>query len=495
MKDATTSWKRAELKRCPSSRGDVIRASNHVPLSLISSSLTRQQHRRCHCYWNSERLASILAENLSREVAVVSSPTDVTSTKNEGSSYFRALGPGLVTGAADDDPSGIATYSQIGAQFGYTLGWTMLFSYPLMTAVQGLSAGIGAVSGNGLAKNLKLHYSRWLAYGAMSLLFVANFINIGANLSAMGAALKLLVGGPEVAYAFMFGVICATVQVAVPYPAYVRVLKWLTLSLFAYVAVVLIVGVPWSEAVRGLIIPKLELTGTMFTAIVAVLGTTISPYLFFWQAGEEIEELRRKRRPYLKRYPHMAKSELGRIRVDTLVGMGFSNLVAICIMVAAAATLHAQGITQIETSAQAAEALKPVAGPFAFAVFAIGIIGTGMLAVPVLAGSTGYAVAESFGWKEGLGKKLSEAKAFYATIVVATLGSVTVTILGLDPVRALYWSAVVNGVLATPLIVLMVLMSRNRTIMGELKAPRWMVALSVFTAVVMGLSTVGMFLF
>jgi len=424
---------------------------------------------------------------------MVSTSTEQTSKSQGNSGFLKSLGPGLVTGAADDDPSGIATYSQIGAQFGYSLGWTMLFSYPLMTAVQGLSAGIGAVSGNGLAKNLKQHYTPWLAYGSMALLFIANFINIGANLSAMGAALRLLVGGPQIIYALVFGVVCATVQIAVPYPAYVRVLKWLTLALFAYVAVVLIVGVPWGEAFKGIFIPHFEMSGTMFTAIVAILGTTISPYLFFWQAGEEIEELRRKGAPYLKRYPAVAKTELGRIRMDTLVGMGFSNVVAICIMLAAAATLHAQGIDHIETSAQAAEALKPVAGEFAFVVFAVGIIGTGLLSVPVLAGSTAYAVAESFGWKEGLGRKLSEAKAFYVTIVVATLGSVAVTMVGLDPVRALYWSAVVNGVLATPLIVLMVLMSRNRAIMGELKAPRWMVAISVFTAVVMGLSTIGMF--
>jgi NRAMP (natural resistance-associated macrophage protein)-like metal ion transporter len=426
---------------------------------------------------------------------MVSSSIDRTAHKKSPSGFLKALGPGLVTGAADDDPSGIATYSQIGAQFGYTLGWTMLFSYPLMTAVQGLSAGIGAVSGSGLSKNLKRHYSPWLAYGATALLFIANFINIGANLAAMGAALRLLAGGPQVLYALMFGIVCALVQVLVPYPAYVRVLKWLTLSLFAYVAVVLVVGVPWEQALEGILIPSVEMSGATFTAIVAILGTTISPYLFFWQAGEEVEELERKRAPYLKRYPSEAKNVLGRIRMDTLIGMGFSNFVAICIMVAAAATLHAQGVNHIESSAQAAEALKPVAGQFAFIVFAVGIIGTGLLSVPVLAGSTAYAVAESFGWKEGLGKKLSDAKAFYATIVVATLGSVAVTMVGLDPVRALYWSAVVNGVLATPLIIVMVMMARNRAIMGELKAPRWMIAISIFTAVIMGLSTIAMFVF
>ncbi|PDT15433.1 iron transporter [Rhizobium sp. J15] len=409
--------------------------------------------------------------------------------------FLKSLGPGLVTGAADDDPSGIATYSQVGAQFGYTLGWTMLFSYPLMAAVQGLSAGIGAVSGNGLAKNLKLHYHRWLAYAAMGLLFAANFVNIGADLAAMGAALRLLVGGPEVVYALLFGILCATIQVLVPYPAYVSVLKWLTLSLFSYVAVVLMAGVQWGEALDSIVMPSVAFTGDYFTAIVAILGTTISPYLFFWQAGEEVEELRRRKLARLRRNPDAAEPELGRIRMDTLVGMGFSNIVALCIIVAAAATLHLNGVEQVETSAQAAEALKPVAGELAFAVFAVGIIGTGLLAVPVLAGSAAYAVAESFGWPEGLDKKLREAKAFYATIVVATIASVAVTMLGVDPVRALYWSAVVNGVLATPIIIMMVIMARNPAIMGGLKAPRWMVFISGLTALIMGLSTIGMFLF
>ncbi|EJZ18471.1 divalent metal cation transporter (plasmid) [Rhizobium sp. Pop5] len=406
---------------------------------------------------------------------------------------LKALGPGLVTGAADDDPSGIATYSRVGAQFGYTLGWTMLFSYPLMTAVQGLSAGIGAVSGKGLAKNLKFYYHPWLAYAAMALLFAANFINIGADLAAMGAAVRLLVGGPEVAYALLFGILCATIQVIVPYPAYVSVLKWLTLSLFAYVAVVLVAGVAWGEALRAILMPTVAFSGDHFTAIVAILGTTISPYLFFWQAGEEVEELRRRKLARLRRNPDEAAPELGRIRMDTLVGMGFSNVVALCIVVAAAATLHVNGIEKIETSAQAAEALKPVAGEFAFAVFAVGMIGTGLLAVPVLAGSAAYAVAESFGWPEGLDKKLREAKAFYATIVVATVASVAVIMLGFDPMRALYWSAVVNGVLATPIIILMVMMARNPAIMGGLKAPRWMIFICGFTAIVMGLSTIGMF--
>lgn len=368
----------------------------------------------------------------------------------------------------------------------------MVFSYPLMAAIQGLSAGIGAVTGKGLISNLRRHYHPWLAHGAVALLFFANFINIGADLAAMGAALKLLIGGPAVTYAVLFGILCAILQVVIPYKSYVSVLKWLTLSLFAYVAVVLVVGVPWGQALRGALVPSFAFTGDQFTALVAVLGTTISPYLFFWQAGEEVEELNRKHLPPLRRFPRLAKSELGRIRMDTLVGMGFSNLVALFIIVATAATLNAHDVQNIETSAQAAEALRPVAGDFAFAIFAIGIVGTGLLAVPVLAGSAAYAMAENFGWKEGLEKKFHEAKAFYVTIVVATLGSVAVTLAGLDPIRALFWSAVINGVLATPLIVLMVMMARNRRVMGGLKAPMWMAAIGGLTALVMGLGTVGM---
>ncbi len=406
---------------------------------------------------------------------------------------LKSLGPGLITGAADDDPSGIATYSQVGAQFGYGLGWTMVLCFPLMVVIQGISAGIGAVTGQGIAQNLRRHYSPWVLGVAVLLLLIANMINLGADLAAMGAALQLLIGGPYQLYAVVFAIICVGLEVFVSYARYVKVLKWLTLSLFAYVAVVLSVNVPWTEALQGALVPRLVFDGEHAMALVAILGTTISPYLFFWQAGEEVEELHRRHLARLATRPQDAAEELSRIRTDTLVGMGFSNLIALFIIIATAATLHATGVTQIETSAQAAEALRPIAGPFAFAIFAIGIIGTGMLAVPVLAGSSAYAVAEMFRWPEGLDRQPKEAKAFYATIAVATIGSVVFSFSALDPIRALYWSAVINGILAVPLMGLMLTMAVNPRIMGRLTAPWWMIATGALATLVMALAAIGFF--
>lgn len=418
-------------------------------------------------------------------------PTE--SLPKQQASFLRVLGPGLVTGAADDDPSGIATYSQVGAQFGYSLGWTMLFSYPLMVAIQGISAGIGAVTGQGIAQNLRRHYPPWVLRLAVLLLFVANFINIGTDLAAMGAALRLLIDGSQLLYAVAFGVLCVVLEIGVSYRRYAVFLKWLTLSLFAYVAVVLTVGVPWRMALLNTFIPKIVFDGDHAMALVAVLGTTISPYLFFWQAGEEVEELRRRRLMRLASRPHSAQAELARIRTDTLIGMGLSNLVALFIIFATASTLHVAGITQIETSTQAAEALRPIAGEFAFALFALGIIGTGLLAVPILAGSAAYALAETFKWPEGLDRRPREAKAFYATIAVATLGSVILSFSALDPIRALYWTAVINGMLAVPLMAIMMMMVVNRRVMGRLTAPRWMVLFGWLTVTIMALATVGFF--
>jgi NRAMP (natural resistance-associated macrophage protein)-like metal ion transporter len=417
----------------------------------------------------------------------------MTSTLRPRISLLRTLGPGLITGAADDDPSGIATYSQIGAQFGFALGWTMLFSYPLMAAIQGISAGIGAVTGQGIAENLRRHYPPWMMLAAVVLLLVANFINIGADLAAMGAVLRLLLGGPQLLYSAAFGVVCAGLEIFVSYRRYVSILKWLTCSLFAYVAVVLAVHVPWKAALVGALVPQLAFDHDHLMALVAVLGTTISPYLFFWQASEEVEELRRRHREPLGHHPRAAGAELARIGMDTLSGMGFSNLIALCIIIATAATLHAQGVTQIESSAQAAEALRPVAGEFAFALFAAGIIGTGLLAVPVLAGSVAYALAEMFRWPEGLDRRPREAKAFYVTVAAATLGSIALSFTVLDPIRALYWSAVVNGILATPLTAIMVVMAANPRIMGRLTAPWWMVLGGALTTLVMALATIGFF--
>ena len=386
-------------------------------------------------------------------------------------SLIRRLGPGLITGAADDDPSGIATYSQVGAQFGYGLAWTMLFSLPLMVVIQEISGRIGAVTGHGIANNLRRHYNPWLVRSVVVLLLVANVINLGADLGAMGSALALLLGGNSRLYTVGFGAVCVVAEVLLSYALYAGFLKWLTASLFAYVAVVLTLRVPWREAVFTTLVPHLSFDAGEAMAVVAVLGTTISPYLFFWQAALEVEELRgRKARP-LRLTPQDARPQLARIRADTIVGMGVSNIIAVCIIYATAATLHATGVTDIQTSSQAAEALRPVAGEFTFAVFAAGILGTGLLAVPVLAGSAAYAVSEAFGWREGLDLRLVQAKWFYAAIAVATMAGVGLNFTRLDPVKALYWSAVVNGLLAAPVMAAVMLVAANGRIMGRLTLP------------------------
>jgi NRAMP (natural resistance-associated macrophage protein)-like metal ion transporter len=407
--------------------------------------------------------------------------------------FLKSLGPGLVTGAADDDPSGIATYSQVGAQFGYGLAWTMLFSFPLMTVIQAVSARIGCVTGHGIAQNLRRHYSPWLLRGVVVLLLVANVINLGADLGAMGAALGLLIGGPKLLYAALFGVICVLLETLMSYARYAATLKWATLCLFAYVAVVFAVHVPWGSALYNTLVPHLIFDAPHAMAMVALLGTTISPYLFFWQAGQEVEELHRRHVKALCIAPRDAGPELSRIRADTLVGMGISNLIALFIIFATAATLNAGGITDIQTSSQAAEALRPIAGEFTFALFAAGIITTGMLAVPVLAGSAAYAVSEFFRWTEGLDRRPREAKAFYATIAVATLGGVALNFTSLDPVKALYWSAVVNGVLAAPLMAVMMVIAMNPRIMGRLTLPRPMLVIGWFATLVMALAAIAFF--
>lgn len=408
-------------------------------------------------------------------------------------SFLQSLGPGLVTGAADDDPSGIATYSQVGAQFGYGLAWTMLFSFPLMAVIQAVSARIGCVTGRGIAQNLRCHYSPWVLRGVVLLLLVANIINLGADLGAMGAALGLLIGGPEHVYTALFGLVCILLEVLMSYARYAAALKWTTLSLFAYVAVVFSAHVPWGTALSNTVIPQLVFDSPHAMAMVAILGTTISPYLFFWQAGQEVEEQHRRHVKALCIAPREAGAELARIRTDTIFGMGVSNLVALFIIIATAATLNAGGVTDIQTSSQAAEALRPVAGEFTFALFAAGIIGTGMLAVPVLAGSAAYAVSEAFRWTEGLDRRPREAKAFYAVIALTTLGGVALNFTSLDPIKALYWSAVVNGVLAAPLMAVMMVIAMNPRVMGRLTLPGPMFLLGWIATVVMALVTVGFF--
>ena len=386
--------------------------------------------------------------------------------------FLKLLGPGLITGAADDDPSGIGTHSQVGAQFGYGLAWTFVLSFPLMVAIQQIAAEIGRVTGAGIARNLRRHYPRPILWFMVSLLLVANLINLGADLSAMGAALTLLIGGNRTLYTLLFGIVCIGLEVGLSYPRYAAILKWTTLSLFTYVAVVAVAHVPWAHALRSLVVPELQFNASYATAFVAILGTTISPYLFFWQAGQEIEEQHRRHAKPLCLTPTTAGPELKRIQLDTLIGMGFSTIISLAIVFATAATLHASGVHDITTSSQAAEALRPIAGSFAFAMFAAGVIGTGLLAVPVLAGSAAYAVTEMAGIAGSLDAKPLSARLFYGTIAATTLAGASLDSVGIDPARALYWAAVVNGILAGPLMVVMMLIVRNPRAMGRLTASR-----------------------
>ncbi len=403
------------------------------------------------------------------------------------------LGPGLITGASDDDPSGIATYSQAGAQFGFGLTWTMLFSYPLMSVVQEISARIGRTTGRGIAGNMRVYYPNWLLQAVVALLLIANTINIGADLGAMADALKLIVGGPHLVYVVLFGSASVVLQVFLKYHRYVSVLKWLTFSLFAYFGTVLFVQVPWGEVAHGLFIPSFSLDAKFWTSVVAIFGTTISPYLFFWQASQEVEDEKAKpgRQP-LKQAPEQAESAIERIRLDTYVGMGFSNIVALAIMITAGATLHAKGITDIETTSQAAEALRPVAGSFAFVIFALGVIGTGLLAIPVLAGSAGYALGEARKWPVGLERNPLAAKAFYATIAVATLIGACLNFTPINPIKALYWSAVVNGVVAVPVMAVMMLMTARSEVMGTSTVPLMMRLIGWLATAIMALAAAVM---
>ena len=383
------------------------------------------------------------------------------------------LGPGLITGASDDDPSGIATYSQSGAQFGYAMCWVMLFCFPLMVAIQEISARIGRVTGQGIAGNIRAHYSRWLLYVIVGLLLLANTINLGADLGAMAAALQLLIGGPAGLYVVAFAIGCTWLEVFSRYQRYVSILKWISFVLLAYVAVALVVHVPWGLVVYRTLVPNFSLNTDYVVTVVAVLGTTITPYCFFWQSSQEAEDERIDPTAHaLIDAPEQAPVEIARMRFDTYIGMGYSNVVSLFIIVATAATLNAHGITDIQTSAQAAEALRPIAGVLTFALFATGIIGIGLLAVPVLAGSGAYALGEALGWTTGLDRQPLDAKAFYATIAVSTLIGIGINFIGLDPIKALFWSAVINGVVAVPLMVIIMLMAMRRDVMGRFVLPR-----------------------
>ncbi|WP_230558806.1 NRAMP family divalent metal transporter [Sphingomonas segetis] len=382
------------------------------------------------------------------------------------------LGPGVVTGAADDDPSGIATYSQAGAQFGYGLLWTQLLSYPLMVAVQLVCAHIGRVTGSGLAHAMTRCFPRFAVTLLVGILLVANVINLGADLTAMGAAAALVVGGGRHLFVIAFALLTVGLLLFVSYARYANVLKWLTFSLFAYVGVILLVRIDWNQALLGLVWPRHFGKDGLLT-IVALFGTTISPYLFFWQSSQEAEDLAAEHRRPLSRAPRSAPRQFRRMRVDTIVGMGFSELIAMAIIITSAATLHVQGVTEVASAEQAAEALRPIAGQFAFALFALGIIGTGLLALPVLAGSAAFAVSEARGWKSGLERKPKQARAFYAIIVAAVAIGVLFDWSGVDPMRALFWSAALNGVCAVPIMVAMMIVAHRPAVMGRF-TERWL---------------------
>jgi NRAMP (natural resistance-associated macrophage protein)-like metal ion transporter len=412
----------------------------------------------------------------------------------DGLPLLKKLGPGLITGAADDDPSGIATYSQAGAQFGYGLLWSVFFTTPLMIGIQIVSARIGRVSGHGLAANIREHFPRPLLYFIVILLLVANTINIAADLGAMGSALALIAGGRSEIFIVLFALVSLTLQVFIPFPRYAPILKWLTLALFAYVGTVLVVHVPLEEMLAGTLLPQLSFTREYVALVVAVFGTTISPYLFFWQASQEVEEQRATPGDEpLRDAPDQARSNLRRIKTDTTIGMIFSNLIAFCIMLTTAVTLHAAGITDIQTTAQAAEALRPLAGEFAFFLFAAGIIGTGLLAIPVLAGSAAYAVAEGFRWPIGLGLPLAGARGFYAILTVATLLGVAIDLAGVDSIKMLLWAAVLNGIIAVPIMVVMMLLAVKPAVMGAFVIKRRLWMLGWLATAVMALAVIALF--
>jgi NRAMP (natural resistance-associated macrophage protein)-like metal ion transporter len=408
--------------------------------------------------------------------------------------FIQILGPGLITGASDDDPSGIATYSQAGAQFGYGLGWVLFFSWPLMCAIQEISARIGRVTGRGVAGVIRRHFPAPVVYVLVLLLIVANVINLGADLGAMGAALQLVIGGQVWIYIGAFGLVSMLLEVFARYSQYVAWLKWLTLSLFAYVGVAFVVQLPWASVGYHLVVPNISFKAAYLTTVVAILGTTISPYLFFWQAEEEADETRERTdaKP-LERDHGSAKKEFKRIRIDTYMGMFLSNAVAVFIVITTAATLNAHGVTDVQTSSQAALALKPIAGPLVFVVFALGIVGTGLLAVPVLAGSAAYAVGEAAGWHVGLARKPGRAKAFYALIVGAFGVGVLLNFVHIDPIKALFWSAVINGVVAVPVMVMMMILASRKSVMGPFTIGLGLKTVGWLATLVMLAAAIGMF--
>ncbi len=404
------------------------------------------------------------------------------------------VGPGLITGVADDDPSGIATYSQAGAQFGLNMLWTLPLTYPLMAAVQSMCARLGRVTGRGLAANIKANFPPWVLFGVVSLLLVANTLNIAADVAAMGESAELVSGWNRHGLTLLFAAVTLGLQIFVPYHRYVFFLKWLTLALLSYAAVLFTVHVPWGQVLARTLLPQVKFDAATATVVIAIFGTTISPYLFFWQASEEVEDMSADR-PALIADPTGAPKELRRIRWDTWSGMLYSNLTAYFIVLATAVTLHSQGVVDIQTAGQAASALRPLAGDFAFFLFAMGILGVGLIGIPVLAGSSAYALAEAMGWKWGLERKAQDARGFYAVIAAGVLIGVGLEYAPINPMKALFWSAVINGVVAVPLVVIVILLSRRPAVMGRFTASSSLTVLGWITAGLMGAATIGMLTF
>jgi len=396
-----------------------------------------------------------------------------------GFGYFSRLGPGLVTGASDDDPSGIGTYSQAGAAFGFGLLWTAWVTLPLAAAVQEVAGRLGLVSGHGLAALIKMRFPRWVLFGAVALVAVANGFNIGADLGSMAASVRLLVPVPQALLLVAMAGLMVGLEILIPYERYAKVLRWLTLSLVSYIAVLFVIGVNWGSVLRQTFIPRISWNRPQIAMLIAILGTTISPYLFFWQASEEVEEKQ------LEKKHAVDREHLSLMRGDVLAGMASAVLVMFAIMVASAATLRKHGVTTVQTAQQAAEALRPIAGRLASLLFTLGIVGTGLLAVPVLAGSTAYALSEAFGWREGLGRKFSRARKFYLVIGGAMLVGLALNFVGIDPIRALYFAAILNGVAAPPLILLMLILSNHQPTCGRWTARRWSNALVSVALVLM----------
>lgn len=408
--------------------------------------------------------------------------------------FLKILGPGFITGASDDDPSGIATYSQAGALFGFSQAWTALFSFPLMAAVQEMCGRIGLVTGHGLAGVIRQYYTKKVLYFAVLLLFIANTINIGADLGAMAASAQLVFGLPFIAWLLGMVIITLLLEIFVSYKTYAKYLKYLTFALFSYVITAFIIKIDWKQVFISTFIPAVQLNKAYFLNIVAILGTTISPYLFFWQASEEVEEeiAHHRLRRMGAGQPKITPKDISHLRMDTIVGMFFSNLVMWFIIITTGATLFPHGIDNIQTASSAALALRPLAGDFAYLLFAAGIIGTGLLAVPILAGSASYAVSEAFGWKEGLSRKLKTAHGFYGAITIATLIGILINFIGINPISALYYTAVLNGILAPPLLIIILFIANNKKIMGQRINNRLLNFLGMMTIAIMSIGALAL---